>query len=133
MRWTEDQLKDYQSRNKQLTEIGAVHGLKTNGPDSHKVPNKTESEYGRLLELEFVGCRAIFEGMTLRMANGHKYTPDWMVIKADGTILLVEVKNAGYKHASYGRSRLAYNQCKIEYPMFSYRWAEKEKGSWSVI
>jgi len=133
MRWTEDQLKDYQSRSKQLAAIGEAYGLKAKASDSHKTPNKTESEYRYRLELEFVGCRAIFEGMTLRMANGHKYTADWMVVKADGSILLVEIKNAAYQHASYGRSKLAFNQCRVEYPMFSYRWAEKEKGSWSEV
>lgn len=97
-----------------------------------KGPNKTESSYGNLLALEFPGCKIVFEGIRLRLDNGDIYTPDWVVHAPDG-LLLVEVKNAAYKHASYGRSKMAFKQCRIDWPMFGYRWAEKDKDTWRLL
>lgn len=97
-------------------------------------PNKTEAEYGRLLQLEFSGSRVVFEAMTLRMANGHRYTPDWVVMGSGG-ILCVEVKAVGkngYKHPSYQRAKVAFDQCRVEFPWFCWRWAEKVNGIWEV-
>ena len=95
-------------------------------------PNKTESEAGVMLGYEFPGCKLVFEGITLRLDCGMAYTGDWNVHLPDGKILIVEVKNAGYKHPSYGRSKMAFNQCKIDYPMFSYRWMVKNKSEWNI-
>ena len=101
-------------------------------PVVRKEPNKTEGEYGHRLQLEFPGAKVRFESMTFVLENGHKYRPDWIVCFSDGNILCVEVKNGGFKHASYGRSRLAFAQARIDWPMFSWRWASKGEGSWSV-
>lgn len=97
-------------------------------------PNKTESEYSHLLQLEFPKSRVVFEAMTLRMANGHRYTPDWVVMGSGG-ILCVEVKAVGkngYKHPSYQRAKVAFDQCRVEFPWFRWRWAEKVNGIWEV-
>lgn len=96
-----------------------------------KEPNKTEMSYTRLLELEYPGCKISFEGISLKLENGHRYTPDLCVHASDG-LMLVEVKNAAYKHASYGRSKMAFNQCRIDYPQFKYRWTEKDKNTWNT-
>lgn len=98
------------------------------------IPNKTESEYGRLLQLEFPGSRVVFEALTLHMANGHRYTPDWVVMAPEG-VLCVEVKAVGkngYKHPSYQRAKVAFDQCRVEFPWFRWRWAEKVNGVWEV-
>lgn len=102
-------------------------------PAKRGTPNKTEAEYGRMLAAEFPGCRITFEGITLRMSNGHRYTPDWVVQTHGGWMLLVEVKargKNGYRHPSYQRARLAFDQCREEYDCFNYRWAEKSSGRW---
>ena len=98
---------------------------------SGRQPNKTEAEYCRLLRLEF-GVEPRYEAITLRLENGHRYTADWVVAKEDGGLLLVEVKNGGYKHASYGRSKMAFAQARLDFPIFSYRWVEKNGGAWTV-
>jgi hypothetical protein len=95
-------------------------------------PNKTETEYGYRLSLEFPGCKIVFEGITLRLDCGAKYTADWCTHLPDGKILLCEVKNSGYKHASHGRSRLAFSQAKIDFPQFIFRWCSKDKTGWSI-
>ena len=99
---------------------------------TRKGPNKTESEYGMILKAEFPQCPVIFEGLKLRLETGAVYSPDWIVKRATGEILCVEVKNAGYKFASYGRSKLAYEYAKKEWPMFEFVWAEKSKGQWII-
>ena len=102
---------------------------------ARKGPNRTESEYGRILELEFCdfsSCEVIYEGITLRLKNGARYTPDWVVMGIFPKPLLVETKNSAYKHASYGRSRIAFSQCRLDWPMFDYRWAEKTKVGWVI-
>ena len=94
-------------------------------------PNKTETAYGHHLEMEFPGCQPIFEGLKLKLATGQVYSPDWVVRLSTG-ILCVEVKNAAYQHASYGRSRMAFNYAKLEWP-FMFRWVEKTKEGWKDL
>ena len=97
-----------------------------------KQPNKTEAEYGKLLGLEFPGALIVFEGCSFRMSNGHRYTPDWVVCKED-LLLCVEVKargKNGFRHPSYQRARLAFDQCRHDYPAIQWRWAEKHCGKW---
>jgi hypothetical protein len=95
---------------------------------------KTELEYGRKLAFEFPDAKIIPWGLTLRMSNGHKYTPDLAVLLPD-KILLVEVKargKNGFRQPSFARAKLAYDQCRVEYPYFEYRFAEKYKGVWNI-
>jgi len=100
-----------------------------------KEPNKTEAEYGRRLSLEFPVCDVRYEALALIVEldrDRFRYSPDFVVTFPGGRILLVEVKNAGYQFASYGRAKLAFATCRVQWPMFSYRWAEKDGGSWNV-
>lgn len=94
---------------------------------------KTEIEYGRMLHLEFPGADIKPWGATLRMANGHKYTPDYLV-SGQGWMLLVEVKQRGkngFRQNSYQRAKVAFDQCRVEFPNFTYRWSEKHNGVWN--
>lgn len=57
--------------------------------------NKTEAAYGEMLE----GLKATgdviwyrFEGLKLRLADNTFYTPDWAVMRADGSMECHEVK-----------------------------------------
>jgi hypothetical protein len=95
-------------------------------------PNKTERSYANWLALEFPGCCIEYESISLKLACGARYTPDWVVHKPDGRILIVEVKNAAYKHASYGRAVIAFKQARIEYPEMDFRWVEKTKDGWNM-
>ena len=98
-------------------------------------PNKTEGAYGRLLRLEFPDCEVRYEALTLVLdldGERFKYRPDWTVFLPGGGILCVEVKNSGFKHASYGRSKLAFAAARVQWPMFSFRWAALSGGAWDV-
>ena len=99
-------------------------------------PTLTEQRYHDLYLRQPIAdgeCRAVFEGLTLRLANGHRYTPDWAVFwYADKGVKkvhveLVEVKGA-YKLGSYQRARLAFDQASIEFPEFEFVWYEETKG-----
>jgi len=130
MRLTEQEYKDLVGRKAALDEIAKANGLtpKASGP------NKTEKEYANRLGFEFPESQIVFEGLTLRMKNGHKYTPDWVVKCPNGEIHCVEVKargKNGFRQASYQRAKLAFDQCRVEWP-FRFRWAEKREGQWTV-
>jgi hypothetical protein len=90
-------------------------------------PSKTEMEYERRF---LAGAGARFEGVSFRMANGHRYTPDWVVCAA-GRLTCHEVKG-GFRLGSYQRARLAFDQAKVEFPDVTWVWAEKRNGEWRV-
>ena len=96
-----------------------THGVK------HRVPNKTEAEYQRI---HLRGMDARFEALTFRMANGHRYTPDWVVFTTTGNIECHEVKG-GYALGSEQRARLAFDQARVEFPWIVWVWAKKSEGS----
>ena len=140
MRMTEDEYsKLMQGRNLCYTYSLSMRQPIPTQPQPEKTPQKSnlkqtkvEMEYGRMLALEFPGVQIIPWGLTLRMGNGHKYTPDFAVL-AD-KILLVEVKQRGkngFRQHSYQRAKLAYDQCRSEFKQFDYRWAEKHNREWT--
>lgn len=92
-------------------------------------PTKTEAaaiEYLKRLP-DVVDVR--FNPMSLHLANGHRYTPDASFIRS-GVLHIVEVKGS-YRLGSLQRSRLAYDQARIEWPMFTFWWMERQKdGTW---
>ena len=102
-------------------------------PKGKQKQTKAEMEYGHRLSLEFPGVPVIPWGLTIRMQNGHVYTPDFIVLLPK--ILIVEVKQRGkngFRQLSYQRAKLAYDQCKVEFTQFDYRWAEKHCGIWNI-
>lgn len=142
MRMTESDLKNYQDRQKKWTVPAnaspeLVHAIdKVNKKiDKQHSPNKTESEYGRMLQMEFPGALVKFEPVTFHMENGHRYTPDWVVqIPGCVSLIIVEVKargKNGFRLPSYQRAKLAFDQCRVDYPQFTWRWAEKSSGTWA--
>jgi len=93
----------------------------------NKGPNKTEAEAKR----RFCPGDARYEGLTFVMASGHRYTPDFCWWVGD-RLHCLEVKGS-YKLGSYGRAKLAFDQCKVEFACVSWIWAERQKdGSWRV-
>ncbi len=91
------------------------------GKRRHREPNKTETEYRRH---HLRGMDARYEALTFRMANGHRYTPDWVVFTDKGKIECHEVKG-GYALWSEQRARLAFDQAKVEFPWIIWVWAKK--------
>ena len=95
--------------------------------------NKTEAEYGKLLELRKGGGEGVwyrFEGMKLRLADNTFYTPDFAVMLADGTIECHEVKGHWMDDAKV--------KIKVASEMYPFRFvavkvkAKKDGGGWAV-
>ncbi len=62
--------------------------------------NKTESAFARRLDTQLAAKEILawkFEAVTLRLADGCRYTPDFMVVWLDGSLTFCEVKG-GYIH-----------------------------------
>jgi len=100
-----------------------------------KQPNKTEREYMHRVALEYPGAKVRYEPITLHLDNGHAYTPDIGVFMLTGEILLIEVKGVGkngFKHPSYQRARCMFDQSRIEFPFWKWRWAERRGTTWTV-
>ncbi len=93
-----------------------------------KAPNKTEARY-RAEKLR--GLDARYEALSFLLQNGHRYTPDWVVLGTDGRIECHEVKGA-YRFGSHGRARLAFDQAKAEFPGFGWVWATWTGKAWEV-
>lgn len=97
-----------------------------------KTPNKTEADYRRQVLDTNPAIRAVvYEGLTFRMANGHRYTPDWVCVDSSGRLICIEVKGA-YRLGSYQRARLAFDQAAVEWPSITWLWAERRGAEWCV-
>jgi len=98
-------------------------------PRRPRGPNATERAYRDA----YLTPDARFEPLTFRLANGHRYTPDWVEVDAlTGAIACHEVKGA-YRLPSHGRARLAWDQARVEWPSIDWAWAERqEDGTWRV-
>ena len=92
-----------------------------------KGPNKTEARYNA----EKLAGAGRYEALTFRLANGHRYTPDWVIVN-DGWIECHEVKGSHRFH-SHQRARLAFDQARVEWPGIVFVWATLQKGgTWKV-
>ncbi len=93
------------------------------------VRNSTEAEYEKLLETrrcigEVLWYR--FEGITLRIAKGVSYTPDFVVMLASGEIELHEVK--GYwRDDARAKTRVAAEQ--LPFRILAITRPSRKKGA----
>ena len=122
--------------------IDAAHGRDVDMPRHAATPpakpskgkrgmSKTEQRYlfDRLMDK---GAR--YEAITFKMASGHRYTPDfvtWDEWMGCPRMVVHEVKGS-YRLGSYGRARLAFDQCKVEFPHIAFVWAEWNGKKWEV-
>jgi hypothetical protein len=75
------------------------------------------------------GTDARYEAITFRLANGHRYTPDWVVFESGRPSQCHEVKGS-YKFGSHQRARLAFDQAATEFPGLNWFWATLTKKGW---
>ena len=95
---------------------------RTQPSTTHRCPNKTEAAYR---DRHLAGQDARYEALTFRLANTHRYTPDWVVVRDGCVVECHEVKGA-YRLHSHGRARLAFDQARVEWPGIKWVWAEGE-------
>lgn len=75
---------------------------------------------------QILGNAARFEPITLVLASGSRYTPDFLTID-DGVPTLHEVKGS-YRLASQGRALTAFREAAAQFPFFRFVWAFERKG-----
>ena len=90
-----------------------------------KGPNGTEAAYNR----DVLDGKGIYEGITLRLPGGSRYTPDWLSVCALGFVHLHEVKGT-YRFPSEGRALTAWREARAAFPMFRFHWAVRTKAGW---
>ena len=82
--------------------------------------SSTEKQF----EVKFLADKVhSFQPFTIHMKNGRKYRPDFYV-PLERTF--IEVKGS-YRLHSHGRSMLAFAQCRVEFPEFTWTLARKTK------
>lgn len=95
--------------------------------------NKTEAAYAAVLESEKVAGLIlwyVFEGVTLKLANNTRLTPDFAVMGADGELQMREVK--GFMMDD------AWVKLKVAASLFPFRFfvirsvPKKSGGGWTV-
>lgn len=102
-----------------------------------KLPNKTENEFGAILEArrrkgEFA-YPVRFEAVKLRVAGNCYYTPDWMTtsesISGAPFITFFEVKGAHI----WEDSKVKFKAAKELHPWASFEMWQKKAGEWKRI
>lgn len=100
------------------------------------VMNKTEQAYADLLEQEKRDGLIVwygFECVTLKLADDCRYTPDFMVITAEGYVEFREVKGGFIRDDSKVKIRVAAEK----FSLFSFRMfqklSKKDGGGWKVL
>ena len=89
-----------------------------------KGPNKTEMRFQR----EILCGKGKYEAVTLKLAGGSRYTPDWMLFE-NGVISLFEVKGA-HRFPSEGRALTAFREAREEFPCFRFHWVVWSGREW---
>jgi hypothetical protein len=91
-----------------------------------KGPNQTEMRY--MFEA-LRGLDARYEALTVRLANGHRYTPDWVVFGGGRPIACYEVKGP-YRLGSQDGARMRFDQARLEWPGVRWVWATWTGNEW---
>jgi len=119
-------------RSKNLTEYQKATGRIS---QSHG-PNKTEQRYRQHLEAQKATGAVIwcaFEDMTLRLGQDCRFTPDFSVWMADGSVQFHEVKGRRKNGKVYYEddARVKIAAAAKQYPMFKFFMVwPGERGEW---
>ena len=102
-------------------------------PADARGPNKTELDFLRahLLPLYNQGQRIVYEGLSLRLPGGSRYTPDFAVFDTvEGfAVILYEVKGS-YRLPSEGRALTAFREARASFPFFRFEWWRRKSGGY---
>lgn len=122
-------------RNRAKTEVPTRKELETKViRQSKRLPNSTEKrfELEKLLPGKMAGevlCYE-FEAITLRLANGLKYTPDFWMVNGNGETVFIEIKGARPRQREAGIAVLKMAAAK--FPSYIFYIAKYANGKWLV-
>jgi len=132
-RWTEAQLQEAQAKTRRAAAVERATPyepdlslVKAKGALKPRKMNKTEREYGCMLEARGDVLWMEFEGLTLRLGDDCRYTPDFTLMLRDGTIECHETK--GFMRDD---ALVKIKVAAASYP-FKFVLVRKTKGEWSM-
>ena len=93
--------------------------------------NKWEKEYDNFLSIlkyKKIVLDYRYEGITFKLAYRTTYTPDFLVVNADKTVTIIEIK--GFRRDdAMAKFKIAAQM----YPYFRFKMITKKKGDWAII
>lgn len=122
-RWTTDQLAEHLARIKAPVPAAVE-------PAGPKFKSKLEAEYAQMLEAQARSGLIkswMYEGITVRLADGVRFTVDFNVIGLDGSLSMVETKGF-MREAARVRLLVAARM----FPMWSWFLVRKKRGAFVV-
>lgn len=131
LHWTQQQYDDYVRRHNLLPQRNTDSSPVVQTPKARsREPNKTESEYGLILEAQKRRGDIIdyfYEGLSLSWGDGMRYKPDWVIVVEDAPIKLIEVKG-GY---IFPKDLIRFKGCRAHWKQwFDFEMHQKKEGSW---
>ena len=123
-RWTTDQLAEHLARIKAPVPAAVE-------PVGPKFKSKLEAEYAQMLEAQARSGLIkswMYEGITVRLADGVRFTVDFNVIALDGSLSMVEVKGPYMRDDARIKLRVAARM----FPMWSWFLVRKKRGAFVV-
>ena len=140
LRWSEEQLAAHLRRNPPAPEAAPLPEAQPEvvctytAPTENPAMNKTEAEYAGMLEAQRLAGSVLawqYEAVTLKLAHNTRYTPDFMVVAADGALEFHETKGGFIREDGWLKLKMAAS-------MFPFRFflcqkaAKKDGGGWSI-
>ena len=140
LRWTEEQLAAHQKRTAEPARAGVAEG-----GQAHALPvatgalrepdmNKTEAEYAQMLEARRVSGEIlwwVYEAVTLKLADNTRYTPDFLVMLADGTLEIHETKGGFIREDGWLKLKVAAGMFPFRF-FLCQKQAKKAGGGWTI-
>ena len=123
-RWTADQLSEHLARVK----APAPPAIERPGP---KFKSKLEAEYAQMLEAQRAAGQIRdwhYEGITIKLADGVRFTVDFNLVGLDGSLSMIEVKGPYMRDDARIKLRVAARA----FPMWSWFLVRKQRGAFTV-
>lgn len=143
IRWSEEQLADHMRRNPappaaqpakaepvSLAEVLPVAVGELRDPGM----NKTEAEYAEILEARRRRGEVAwwkYEGITLKLADNTRYTPDFAVMLPQGEFEFHETKGGFIREDGWLKLKLAAGMFPFRF-FLCQKQAKKDGGDWSI-
>lgn len=109
------------------------NGLYAKGRMKSGVMNRTEELYAKTLEEKRLAGDVLwykFEGITLKLAEGSRYTPDFVVMTSSGNLEFHEVKSIWIGDAKT-KVKVAASLFPMRF-LAVYKLPKKDGGGWKV-
>lgn len=140
LRWTEEQLAAHQKRAAEPARAGVAEGGQAavlpvaTGALREPDMNKTEAEYAQMLEARRVSGEIqwwAYEAMTLKLADNTRYTPDFLVMLADGALEVHETKGGFIREDGWLKLKVAAGMFPFRF-FLCQKQAKKAGGGWTI-